>query len=492
MSLAPDLSFDLTPVRLSYTAALRGVKPLGPEDSFSYGQIGTFDPTDFLCLAASNPRGTFHGVIEDMLALAKAQNLAQERGVKNVTFYTQADQLPANLSYLCSLSDQSLPAETDALFALAQDRLAASGLLCLRYRAFNNPDESLRFLIEEYAPDLSDQEAQEFLSEIKALGTLYFKDHPIAASALEKALTAKDPSLFFTACLPTDGRATPSGTFEVMKGLLTRGFSFAGSADIASNYIQLAAPPAAYAVLDKCRDHLLYEPIKDFTLCRQVRTDIWAKQPVKQTTDSAELFGPFTFGVTLPRDRVPVSFATQEGQIGFTTPLFTRLIDVMCTLPMGIGDFLAHPAGQGMDPDEVVAALQVLVACGIAQPMRGRYEGKISADIQNPRWATPFNEFLTHSNISTNGVRLASSIVGGGITISARDALVLQAINRVGMANSAGVLQPELKKIIQSNPALAAQILEVADPSDEAIHNILVNTLTHGVPRWYAYGLLAA
>ncbi len=490
MFYATAPAFDLSPVRLNYVAALRGVLPINPESSFLYAQTGGFDLDAFLCLAASNPQGLFYGVKGDEVDAAQAMALAKK--VTNVTFVAKNEQLPTSLTYLCCDQTETVATaqEREALFALAQNHLAASGLLAYRYRAYNNADESLSFLIKEYAPEMTAVQAQEFLTEIKTLGVSYFTDHPIAQAALEKAIVAQTPDSFFDLCGSVG--ESPSGTLETMAGLLPRDFSFVGDADYGANYLELAAPTSSHETLSQCREHLLYEPIKDFALQRLFRNDIWVKRPAEQTADPAALFGRFTFGITTPKDRVPTTHTTQGGTISFATPLFMRLIDLMCTLPVGIGDFLNHPAGHGMDQDEVVAAIHVLVACGIAQPMRTHYEGKIDNSHRAPAWATAFNSYLTDTTIASPSVRLASSIVGESLTLSARDALVLQAIHRVGLSLSAGALLPELQRLVQKNPALAAKIMDTTTPTDEMVHNIITDVAARGLVGWYAYGLLAA
>ncbi|MFA6279444.1 MAG: methyltransferase regulatory domain-containing protein [Bdellovibrionales bacterium] len=490
MFYATTPTFDLSPVRLNYVAALRGVVPMGPEISFLYAQTGGFDLDSFLCLAASNPQGHFYGMRAEGVETAQATALT--RKVTNATFVATNDQLPTGLNYLCYDQTESVasPQERETFFALAQSHLAASGLLAYRYRAYDNADESLSFLISEYAPEMSAAQAQEFLAEIKTLGVSYFAEHPIAQAALEKAITTQMSDAFFDLCGSTKPHV--SGTLETMAGLLPREFSFVGDADFGANYLELAAPAASHEALGKCRDHLLYEPIKDFTLERLVRNDIWVKRPAEQTADPVALFEHFTFGITTPKERVPTRHTTQGGTISFATPLFMRLIDLMCTLPVGIGDFLSHPAGHGMDQDEVVAAIHVLVACGIAQPMRAHYEGKINADHRAPTWATAFNDYLSDTTITESSVRLASSIIGESFTLTAREALVLQAVHRVGLSLSAGALLPELQKLIQKNPALAAKIMDAAEPTDEVVHNIITDVVSKELIGWYAYGLLAA
>jgi len=492
MSYASELSFDLSPVRLSYAASLRGVKPLNPQDKFTYAQVGAFTPLNFLALAASNPQGTFYALISDDELLKKATEVASQRQADNVFFISKEKELPKNIKYICYENITTAPSENDIIFKLIKDHLAENGVLCYRYNAYDNQDNCLRFLIEEYTSELPDDKALDFLNGLKDLGTSYFKTNLIAQNALHNAIENKDPSSFFTTCIPDDNSTITSGTFEVMKELLQQHFSFAGSADITANYLQLSAPKEAHEELEKCKDHLFYEVIKDFATGQKVRTDIWVKQPVEQSESLSELFGFFTYGITMDREKVPSEIETKGANISFTSPLFTRLIDLMCTLPMTIGDFLKHPSGQGMEPDEVVAAIQVLVACKIAQPMRTHYESNSETNVQETKWAANYNEHITHLNMTEPTVQMASHIVGSPLTVPVRDALILQALNHVGMENCAGIVQPALEKIVKENPALAAKILDSADPTDEVVHNIITSTITKKMTSWYAYGLLAA
>lgn len=488
MSYTPPLSLDLSPVRLSYVAALRGVVPRKAGNSFAYAQTGLFEVEDLLCLAASNPDGKFYGLMPDEPSSVEASMAAKRRQVWNVSFGSSLSILPDKLDYLCGAN---IPDEKkEDFFSLAENRLKEGGLLAYRYPSYANPDESLRFLIAEYAPELSDSQAKEFLAEIKKLGSAYFTDHPIARAALDKAIAAQEPSLFFEAC--GSEAPCPSGAFDTMAALLPRGFAFAGDADVGANYLEIAAPPEAHEVLIKAKDHLLYEPVKDFALQRLVRNDVWVKLPAEQSADKPTLFGLFTFGITTPREKIPSALPTKGASIDLSSSLFSSLIDLMCVLPMGIGDFLQHPTGKGFDPDDILAAVQILVAGGIARPMRGRYEGLLSADIAYPLWSNGFNAYLKEYPITESSVLLASPIVGGAVSLSAREALVLQALSRVGLANVSGALQPELETLARKNPALAAQIMDAVTPTDEIVHNLVTESLQKGMVRWYAYGLLAA
>jgi len=493
MPHATTLSFDFSPVRLDYCAALRGLAPPAKEGPFLYAQAGGFDPKDLICMAASNPHGSFFGVLASQEQAEQASKMARTQDVHGVTFVTKSEDLPNGLHYL--FCEHAGPSHQESvredLFALAEKKLAAGGLFAYRYHAYARLEETLRFLLDAHIPDLAPEQEGAFLKDIKALNPSFFEQRPTLLSALDDAIKAGRMAPFVEACSLKEEAG--SGTFDAMKGLLPRGFSFVGDADYGANYLFLAATLSAHDALEKCRDRLFYEPIKDFARGTLVRNDVWVKRPVEQTDDLASLFGPFTFGIMGARETIPSQFQSLNGSIGLSSPLFARLIELMCTLPVSIGDFLEHPAGFGFSADDVLSSIQTLVACGIAQPMREHYENKgIAKGKDIPSCLSSFNKHLLWETIKEPTIRLASPVIGSAITLGVREALVLQATARVGIDLSAGALQPELKKMIAANPALAARVTSSSEPTDDIVHAIVTDVLEKDMVRWYAYGLLAA
>ena len=489
-------SFDLSPTRLSYVAALRGVVPRAADASYTYAQTGPLDAESLICLAASNPTGHFYGLETTATIAQDAQALAKARGVGNISFSDTLSFLPEKIDVLCC--DAATQGQTDdqraEFFDIADKYVPAGGLCAYRYRTAASPRERLRFLIQENLATLTPQLAKELAADLKVLGSLYFAAHKSDLDAMDEAEKAGRLVDYFTA-LAKEGLAT-SGAFDAFKDFASRAFSLAGDADIAANYINLAAPSKAHDLLTACatNGHLHTESIKDFAVHREVRSDIWVRLPIDQSSDSVALFNPFTFGLAMRRENLPTSLTAQGGAIiNLTTPLYAKLIDLMALMPIGIGDFLAHPSGKGFTPDEVVVAVQLLAAFGVAGPMRGRFEGS-AANINAPQaaWAVPFNEHFATKPITTSSVRLASSIVGSSIVLPVREALVLQAIVREGLVNCAGGVMNEMNRLIRDNPTLAAQVMEAAEPNDEIVRNVVTSVMTVNTPRWYTYGLLAA
>jgi hypothetical protein len=494
----PD--FDLSPAPLSYVAALRGIRPRRPGENFAYAEIVTGDPVRLVCLAASNSEGKFYGIAARAADKAEGERLAVVRQVDNVTFLeghpsdflARAEKGAAPfppLNYLCC-DERRTPlaaSERAALFALAEKSLLPGGLLAYGYRAYDKDDGALRFLVREFAPEMNVSQAAEFLQELKKLGGFYFAQHPEVAAKLEQAIASNVPDQFFSGY---DKGEAKSGSFDTIVALRPRGFTYAGDADIGKNYIERTAPVSAHQLIIDCQNNYLYEPIKDFALNRQERCDIWCRQPAPASENPAELFGGFVYGISRMRAEVPQQIKTESGPIDLSSPLYTKLIDLMTLIPVSIGDFLAHPDGKGFTPVEVVTAIQVLVACGLARPMRGHHR-TMAASMAQPRLTGTFNQYLDKMPITGDRVWMASPVVGSAVAVSARDALVMQVLNRVGLADSVAALLPELERLAK-DPASAARIMDAAVPTEEIATNMIKDTVSQSIVQWYAYGFLEA
>ena len=494
---------NLSPVALSYIAALRGIKPRRPGDAFTYGLIGGADPDLLIGLAASNPEGQFYGLITKDDVYKSATANATARKVANMHFiktdlHNLADLLRANPSLLppldvlvCDPQEASSPSgDRTALFDLAAKFIKPNGLFVYGYQTNANPVDNLRFLVREFAPEMDAKQAFDFLLELKKLGTLFFKTQGDLVARLDQAIARNQPDMFFD--LFKDGSAS-SESFNTIVALRPRGFTYAGDTTIATNYVELSIPPEAQPLIVECRDNPLYECIKDFTLNRTARIDIWCRQPAITSTEPAELFGGFAYGITRPRDQVPADMTAQGKTLRLDSPLYTAIIDLMTLMPVTIGDILSTEAAKIFPVADVVEAVQVLVACGVAQPMRGAriLKSESVTSIAQPRLVGSFNQYLDKTNVTGDGMLFASAVLGDVIRLPARDALVMQALDRAGLANSADALFQELQKLA-ANPAEAARIMDVAEPTADTARTMIEDVVTESIVRWYAYGLLEA
>jgi hypothetical protein len=255
--------------------------------------------------------------------------------------------------------------------------------------------------------------------------------------------------------------------------------------------MELSLVPEAQQIIEKCTEHPLYEPLKDYALARQVRSDVWCRPPQQAGASMGELFGGFVYGITLAKDKIPETIVVPGTTISLATPLFQKLIGLLTLMPASVGDFLSHPDGKGYAPSEVVGALQILIACGIARPMRGGNPSSNLKNIDNPKLVGSFNRYLDKIPVTGAETWFASPVLGSGIALSPRDTLVMQALDRAGLADSVSALMPELERL-SKNPAAASRIMDSTEPTAEMAHSMIEDAVSRSILKWYAYGLLEA
>ena len=332
-------------------------------------------------------------------------------------------------------------------------------------------------------------QAIEFLGELKKLGKLYFESQPVIAAKLDKAIAAQKPDDFFE--LWNDGEAS-STTFDILLNIRPRGFSYAGDTQISTNYVELAIPKEAQQIIFQSINNPLFDPLKDFVLNRTVRSDIWCRHPVVKSDDMASLFGKFSFGITMSPEKIPTEVTTNGKTIELKSALYSKLITLMTLTPISIGDFLSHPDGKNYAALDILGALQILVACGIALPMRGAKHSGSLKTLDEPRLTGSFNKFLTKTEVTNQSHNLASMVIGDAISVSAREALVIQAIDRGGLANSVSAILPELVRLTK-NPSDASYVLGTTDElTPEMAEHMIKDVLQKSIIQWYAYGVLEA
>ena len=495
MNTAP-LSF--APVSLSYVAALRGYMPRKPGEAFAYAMANCTHPEILVALAASNPEGKFYGFVSDTDLCSRATRLAADRQVDNVWFLglkisaiAKGEVTLPEFDYLvCDESQKILTnAERAAVFDIAASQLRPNGLFNYAYRAYGDAFEALRFLVREVSPDLTPEQASDFLLEIKKLGHLYLKTRPDLASKLDQAIARNVPDEFFA--LFDEGGETHSNTFNTVTAMRSHGMVYAGAGQIGSNYIELCIPAEAQPIIVNCQQNPLYEAIKDFAAMAAVRSDIWCRSTAVKSASPAQLFGGFTYGITLPEDKVPPSIDVFGKAVDVSAPVYRKLISLMTLQPAAIGDVLQDAEGKLFTPAEVVDAVQILVALGVARPMRGAREANNVSSVAQPRFAGNFNRYIDKLSVNGDELPMASPVMGDVVSVSSRDVLVMQALNRAGLANSVSALLPELERLAK-NPASAAQITDTATPTEETAYKMINDVVSQSIVQWYAYGLLEA
>jgi hypothetical protein len=491
------LPFD--PVTLSYVMALRGVRPRLPREEFIYAELGCGTAERLILLAASNPEGTFFGFDADMDKLARAAATAEELKVANVTF-SQAnaamlkDAVAKNVigakcfDYLVYNEADGKNSEMLAdLHDVATLLLRANGAFAYRYRTYSDAQAQDVLFADLTRATLTEQPngGEALAKEWRGLCQLYLSEKPALAAGFDTALAQGKGFAFLHDHAAKNTRV--SRTLEVGHALSGKELTFLGSAHLPANYMELSTPEIAHAPLGARRLHPLYEAMKDMAMNVAERVDIWGHEPLQRSDNLITLFGAFTFGTMQSADQIARTVNFQGKSISFIGPLYDGILSLASVMPVTIGDLVHADVLQGIDQVTLLNTMQLLVACGVLQPMRASFDGGV--DMSNPKLVGPYNQSLRRAFVDLEDYAFASSVTGRAIFLPPTNTLVLQALDRGGMDGIAVSLAGELMRLAP-HPALAP--LGLADPQralDESVRQI--ETVFHdSMMRWFSLGLL--
>lgn len=491
------LPFD--PVTLSYVLALRGVRPRLPLEAFTYAELDCGSAERLILLAACNPEGTFFGFDPDIDALKKAAENAESMGVRNLTFSHASiadlkkavdDKLIANNSFdyvIYNEADAKTKAPLATLSLLGQELIRAGGVMAYRYNAMAGGDPSttlfknvLRSLLDE-TPSADES----FARDVRLLGIHYFLANPDKASAFDDALKQGKGVAWLKENAAT--QSEPVKTLDVGASLSAHGMTFLGSAAISGNYLELSTPEGAHLALGARRQSKLYEALKDLAMHTNERIDIWGKEPLQRTENMINLFGGFTFGTIESPERVARTVTFQGKMISFMGPLYDSILSLATVMPVTMGDLVHHETMKDVDSMTVLNSVQLLVACGILQPMRASFDDSI--DMDNPKLVGSYNQSLRTQRLELQDYVFASSVIGRPVSFPAMQTLVVQALDKGGLQNIAALLSDELMRL-SGHPYLRP--LGLSEPEKavaEALRQI-ENAFNQSMVRWFSLGIL--
>ncbi len=495
-----SLRVPFDPITVSYVMALRGIRGRLPNEPFTYAELGCGAGDRLILLAASNPEGTFFGFDPDLAKLNIAAERAENYGVKNLTFAQASASMlkqavedgviaAKSFDYLAyDEIDNPAKESLTSLQACVRALLRDGGAFAYHYRTYDDENghellfQSLaRHLLAE-SPDKADQLA----ADIRAMGQLYFATQPLQADAFDQAIKAGKGGEWLKGKIPADTRS--SKTVQVSQAFTGNGLSFVGSGLIGNNYMELSVPGGAHAGLVARRSHPLYEALKDFAMHAGERLDIWGAEPLARTENLVTLFGAFTFGTTEVPERVARTVTFQGKSFSFVSPLYSGILSLATVMPVTMGDLVNHETLAGVDALTVLNAVQMMVACGVLQPMRASYVGGV--EMNHPRLSGSYNAALRDTAVDFQDYLFASSVVGRPVQFSGMNAMILKALDKGGLNDVGNLLAQDLMRMAD-HPYLRPLGLE--DPQravDEAVRQI-DTVFNQSMVRWFALGIVA-
>ena len=421
----------ISPTNLRYLSAIRGFVPADQVNGFTYAMLGCKSGALLVALAAANPEGQFFGfgASEDELAQGSAQAVAC--GIDNVKFVAASPEdlaaaLPGQFDFVVTNLVSASELDATRIIAAAAAMLKDTGLC---YTAYN------------VTPSTS-KTTNDFLLSYQAGST---------------------------------------NTDQAQDAARKHGLSYLGSAKLRNNYLELSAPAETHDSLLAQQGAAVYENLKDVAMNVSVRHDVFSKGNLGAGTEAARL-GGFTFGLPTPTGAVETQFSYFGRKVDLSTPLYTRLLTALADMPHSIGDLVAEPAFTGIAQEEIVAAVQLLCAAGIAEPTRDFGE-MLQGDFNNLHFVGDYNRRLRDETVSEQGALLASPTLGRALLGSAPMVMTLQALDAGGLQGAEEILDGML---LNAPDSVKAQI--PADLADkETRRNTAYRLLEQACKDWLLF-----
>jgi SAM-dependent methyltransferase len=434
---------ELSPVYLHLLAILVGVRPPAVVDrEFAYCELGCGRGLGPLLLAAANPLGRFHGYDFNAAQIAKVRNLAERAGLANVRF---SDESFADLAAQSDVADATPRFDLIVLHGVyswvseenrrhivhfIRDRLKPGGMVYASYNcmpgwaAFTPVQRLLRELVvrRRGRNDENAVAARDFVNHLAAKGARYFKADGLIARYLEH-LGDKDGSYLAHEYLNEHWDALYH--LDVAREMKEAGLEYVGSATASDNIVGLSAPPEIAAMFAGA-DPGMAEMIKDFSVNRRFRRDLFMRDPARLSNPQfIDALGKIRFMLIVEPGFVTTTLETWAGAVTADEAIIEPVLDRLKQGSAGFAELRLVPALAEVPPLQLAQALALLVESGQVHPMADGGAGQSAAHA--------LNGLLIEEARGDDSMQfLAAPALGSGVFVAHPEQLLLLALREVG------------------------------------------------------------
>jgi SAM-dependent methyltransferase len=427
---------ELTPALLRFVGLLGAVQTPDPDRPFTYVELGCGQGHSTALLAAANPLGTFFGVDFNPTHIHNARLLAQEAGVRNLTFLEKSFaelldvELPeADMVTLHGVYSWISDENRGHILELIRRRLKPGGLVYISYNCLPGlgqiaPLQRLLLEVAERgAGGLPERVARslDFANRLEQAGAEYFRLNPLAKVRLD-SLGKQDPryvaheyynsnwSLFYHA--------------DVARQAAGAKLSYVGSAWLMDNFDQLTLTPEQQKLVGEVGDRAVAETIKDFARNQVFRRDVYSRgAPKAGPAELERRLGQSRFALARPRCACRLTARTPSGEISMHEEMYAPVLDALARRPMTFDEMATTGDTARLGHGRLRQAVFGMAALGNVLPALPA-DGEASR--QSATWR--FNRaVLARAAEGAQQAALASPVLGSGIGLSLVDRMLLAA-----------------------------------------------------------------
>lgn len=428
---------ELGPAHLRFCALAAGLEA-PPVTPLTYLELGMGQGVSLAMHAAAND-GAFWGVDLHPVHVANARALADAVGAEvhlaEQTFadFATRDDLPMfDVITLHGVWSWVSEANRRIIVDLIRDRLAPGGLVYLSYNcqpgwASRAPVRHLLKLGREASGATRAEDGIEaalaFAEEVAAADGRFFADTRPAASHL--ASLRKANARYVGHEYLGDHWHVPYFA-DVAEALSQADLSFASSARLLDRVAALHLQPAGAALLDRQKDPVLKEAVRDYLVNQQFRPDVFAREmrPLSQA-DQIARFEAQAFVLICGLDEIDFQLTGAQGEMMLPEDVYRPLALALAAddfRPRTPVELMSAPGMAGIRRSDVVTGLTNLVGMGVVRPAQA-----FAPDVRTR--CDAFNRLVLERAVTGPHLKhLASPATGGGILTPRSAQLFLRAL----------------------------------------------------------------
>ncbi len=373
---------ELDPTFLNYVSVLSGYRPKDLEKPFSYCDLGCGNGVTINALAAVFPHAEFHGIDVDKTHIGNAAAIAEGAGLANAKFFAadfgnlQDDDYPTyDYIVLHGVYAWVDPSSRDAVRRFIGKHLNPGGVVYVSYNAMPgwSAFAPLRDAVINHTmamgvdPLMKAQAGLDYLSFLAANDAGFFADNPPAKAFLEEI---KKQDLAYVVHEFFSDQLKPYYFHQVAAEMRSVGVSFAGSAVLHTNMIDIAAPAEFHKLLRDAASRNEFEQRGDFIRNTRFRKDVYVRKdrPDLTAEEQTDLLAAIPFGLNCAPANFAHSAQFGEVRLSYESDIFLGAVEALANGARTVDQLCATPELSRYDRELLVDAMKFLTAGGQVVP----------------------------------------------------------------------------------------------------------------------------
>jgi predicted O-methyltransferase YrrM len=380
---------ELAPPFLNYTCHASGVEGLPTGRRLLYAELGCGRGYGTSLLAAANPDIDFVGIDFNPSHIAEARALAKQADLPNVKF------LEASFAEVAKSSGSSAPQYDvmamhgvyswiepqvrEDLHQLIRNALAPGGLLFVSYNVLPGwaPMVPVQRLLMEVASRSAGDSIAQIRRGLQVLKTLTEK--PNAFIGQNQAIKARialmeKQDIRYLAHEFLNSGWRPLFVTEAMEMLASVKLTYVGSASLAENHAEIAAPKEMRELIEQASDRGMRELLMDYAVNKQFRRDIYIKGPQKLSPpEQRKHFSKTLFALLHMDKNVPEKLRIPIGEIAPRKEVAHAIIERLRTAPATGEELVSLAIKADATEANIWTLLQLQVNAGLIAPANPKY-----------------------------------------------------------------------------------------------------------------------